>query len=161
MSTKTDSFTCWRDASHTTIKPHPKFGWPECVTCRAAPSYAERPDYLPDDFTLTVYVPDTDLYRGLVARGSGIVGLPNPERITVYYEGWIHGAAQYEGLDARGKWEGGLLHAAGRMVVNYPTTAALSLPVAELKAIGTYHYKSRTVTVTDEAALTEWLAWQG
>lgn len=155
MTVLTD-WKCWRDPQHTAIDTHPMFGWPQCATCRAAPPYHERPNYLPE-LLLDVYVLTTP--SSIIAEGSGIVGDPShaEDRVLVHYEGWIHGARQYEHLDARGRWEAGLLHAAGRMVTGYPTMAAGLLPTSQLKKIGTYDPRTHRVEVEDEQALAAWI----
>lgn len=153
----TNTWTCWRDASHV-VGTH-EFGWPQCTQCRAAPPYHERPSFLDERLNLTVYIPTDPLVASMVAPGSALVGLPMGDgRVLVYYEGWIHGAAQYADLDARGKWEGGLDHAASRMVTNYPTSALMSPKAETLTAIGTYNPVTRTVVVDDEESLEGWLA---
>ena len=159
--TTTTTWTCWRDPAHTSILTHP-LGWPQCAECGAAPAYHERGQYLPERFTLTVYVPVDENTYGIKER-SGIVGVSTlPEsgldNVLAYYEGWANGAMQYADRDTRGQWEAGLLHAADRMVTAYPTISRIVLSSNCLKAIGTYNPWTREVLVEDEAALAEWLA---
>lgn len=154
------AWTCWRDPSHPT-RTHPVLGWPECSTCGAKPEYHARFALLPEHLILPVYVfaPSTR-ERVSIARSSGIVSLepaPQDERVTIYYEGWVHGAAQYAQCDLRGRWEAGVDHAAGRLVTDYPTSAMASLPITALHVVGSYEPVTRRLTVTDEAALTHWL----
>lgn len=157
----TNPWQCWRDASHDQIITT-EFGWPQCSTCWAAPAYHERPDYVPAHFVLGIYVPDPTNWRAAatVEPRSGIVGLPTGvggEYISVYYEGWVNGPMQYAERDARGLWEAGIQHAAGRMVVDYPTIARAHLPSNSLTRIGIYRPKSGEIELTDEARLNEWL----
>lgn len=164
-TTSRTDFVCWRNPSHA-IGVHPVLGWPECSVCRAAPPYWERGQYLPETFELGIYVPDG---TGYIAGGSAVVGYPIERpmdettppyyEVLVYYEGWIHGACQYEGLDARGRWEAGLLHAADRLVTAYPTAAMATLPAPRLKRVGSYDPKhKRIIEITDNEALEAWLA---
>lgn len=148
-------WVCWRDASHPVAAS--VFGWPQCTICLARPPYYERAEGLRDDLVLEVYVPVGDA-PARIAPGSAIVGqAPQDERITVHYEGWVHGAAQYAHLDARGQWQAGVEHAAGRLVCAYPTAATAHLPRQTLKPIGTYHPTTRALIVNDEEALDAWL----
>lgn len=155
------SWPCWRDASHE-VKPHPTFGWPQCTVCQAAPPYHERPNYLPDDLSLDVFIPAGGAALAQLALGTAVVGLSSrmDGYVETYYEGWIYGAAQYEGLSPRGKWEAGLEHAADRMVTAYPTSAMAHFPAHTLFKVGTYNPKTRQVTMTHTPALSTWLGIQ-
>lgn len=149
---------CWRNPQHqdTVITD---FGWPCCADCGAAPAYHERVSYLPADLELPVFVPRSD--RALIAPRSAVVGHLDPDgtgRFVVHYEGWVHGPAQYGERDARGLWEAGVEHAAGRKVTAYPTMAVATFPANELHQVGTYRVSDKRVDVTDEAALAQWLA---
>lgn len=153
------TWTCWRDPSHET-KPHPWYRWPRCTVCGAAPAYHERPGYLPAEFWLPVYVlAPAARARVIVAPGSGIVGGPvdTGERTTVHYEGWVHGAAQYASRDAPGRWEAGVEHAAGRMITEYPTSAAASIPTEDLLMVANYNPTTRAFGVFDDESLAAWL----
>lgn len=150
------TFRCWRDPSHTRIETT-RFGWPQCAVCRAAPAYHERPSYLPDDLLLDVLVPTRVGPYQTIDEGSAVVGVPLDEnRVLAYYEGWIHG--QYAELSKRERWEHGVLHAAGRMVTNYPTVATAHLDAWDVTKVGTYNPKTRELVVTDEDVLRAWLA---
>ena len=151
-------FTCWRDASHE-VGQHKLFGWPQCTICSAAPQYHERDKYLPEGFTLEVYLPADQRATAIIAEHSAVVGLPVPDSnwTLVYYEGWINGAMQYADRDTRGKWEAGLLHAAGRMTAQYPTIAQAHLPHETLLKVGTYDPRTHEVTITNEEAVRSWL----
>jgi hypothetical protein len=50
-------------------------------------------------------------------------------------------------------------HAADRLVRAYPTTACASVPVSALRAVGTFDYRTRTLQLSDEAALAAWLGF--
>lgn len=154
------TWTCWRDPSHTT-KAHPRWGWPQCQDCGAAPPYHERAEYLPsENADLVIFVPVDDHWG--IAAGSALVGYIHDDedaterRATISYEGWVHGS-QYESRDARGRWEAGLLHAASRLVTGYPTSAMYSPSMSRVKAIGLYNAKTHTIILNDEEALDAWL----
>lgn len=165
MTTRPDpsAWTCWRDPRHDNIFASEPFGWPVCGVCQASPAYHDRMAYLPEDLTLPVYVPSPDSRaRAFVSPRSALVGDPTTSpfdraKVAVHYEGWVNGPAQYGDRDARGLWEAGAEHAAGRKVTGYPTSAVALLPVAEMVQVGTYTVATRQVVVTDEAALTAWL----
>lgn len=153
-TTSTSVWTCWRDATHTTHNT--QWGWPQCVECQAAPQYHERGRYVYNDVSLVIYVP-IDAGRLGIDPGSALVGLPVETSVDVHYEGWKYGAAQYANRDARGRWEAGIQHAAGRMVTAYPTSARVFVGSTLVRAIGTYHPSTDTITVFDEEALESWL----
>ena len=156
-------WTCWRDPAHH-VDVRPSLGWPQCTVCGAAPAYHKRPAYLPGGFLLTVYVPAKGWATrsdpiGQIAARSAIVGIPDDP--TVYFEGWTHGPAQYGDRDAHGLWEAGIEHASSRLVTAYPTTAIVHLGGARadaLRRVGSYDPRRRSLDVTDEAAVTWWLA---
>lgn len=150
------TWECWRDPSHHDVVTTP-FGWPQCGVCRAAPPYHERPAYLPAGFTVNLYTPVPGSRPFLFAPRSGIVGVPLGSRVNVYYEGWVHGPAQYADRDSRGLWEAGIEHAASRMITGYPTVAQACLPTDALAQVGTYDPRTKQVTVDDEPALNAWL----
>lgn len=153
------AWKCWRDPRHVTV-PHKKFGWPVCKDCLAKPSYPERFGYLPEDFEVAVFVPDDGLARRLsLAARTAVVGMPhiNEGRVEIYYEGWINGPAQYGDRDARGLWEAGVEHAAGREVVRYPTSAKSVVAQTDLTVVGSYLPKTKRLVIDDEATLNAWL----
>lgn len=161
MTVQTDvpkwyDWKCWRNEQHV-IEPHPQFGWPRCAECMAAPAYWDRAKYMNEHYPLRLYVPKDDLAKVVIAKGSGVVGLPQGERVSVYFEGWLNGAMQYENLDARGKWKAGVYHAADRMITDYPTIAQASLRPEQLREIGWYFPLVQQVVLDDEKALIEWL----
>lgn len=139
------------------------FGWPICSECRQAPPYHERFAYLPDNFALAVYVPAGAI--GMITPASAIVGLPNggdgeDDWTEVHFEGWVNGPMQYADRDARGLWEAGVLHAAGRLVTDYPTSARMSIQSTKLDQIGIYFPKRDEIQIDSEILLTEWLEIQ-
>lgn len=151
----TTTWTCWRDAAHE-VRPHQYYGWPQCTRCSAAPPYHERADYLPPGFSLGIYVPAKR--GGTVADGSAIVGhVTEDGQFHVAYEGWVYGAAQYEGLGVRGRWEAGLHHAANRLVTRYPSRATQVVDARWVHEVGRYEVATSVVTITDEPALSRWL----
>lgn len=158
MTNHNAAWTCWRNPAHE-VGTHPVFGWPQCKVCSAAPPYHERPDYLPEGLLLRVYVPSS-ASNWKPARGSGIVGVPNPamDHATVHYEGWIYG--QHADLDPRRRWELAVQNAAGRMVTDYPTIAQVYVGLENLVPIGHFDPRSRVITVDDEQALAAWLGGQ-
>lgn len=126
-------------------------------------TYAERWTQAVEQLKqLVIYVPVTDGLAG-IAQGAGIVGERDPSapgRVLVHYEGWVHGAAQYADLDARGRWEAGVEHAAGRALTQYPTVARASLPKRDLIAVGAYHCcnePGNRALVWDESRLQAWI----
>jgi hypothetical protein len=147
------------------VRAHGVFDWPICVDCEASPSYPDRYAYLDPYLELDLYVPapNTDASASprlaTLAPRTAIVGRPHldPGRVEVYYEGWVNGPAQYGDRDARGLWEAGVEHAAGRMVVRYPTVAKSVVGISDLVYVGGYWPVQKRLVVTDEAALTAWL----
>jgi hypothetical protein len=158
------TWACWRDATHSVAAS--KYGWPQCTVCMAAPPYHERPEWLPDNFMLGIYLPSRDeagwKANAIISTRSAIVGLPvgyEQRWIDAYFEGWLNGPMQYRDRDARGLWEAGIFHAASRMVTNYPTIACAHLPTEALTCIGNYRPKERHLHIDSEGivALDEWL----
>lgn len=91
-----------------------------------------------------------------IARGSAIVGRPDAssERVTIYFEGAIHGQENLRTLADRAN------QAAGRMIQRYPTTAMRAVPRDALMAVGTFDPQGRQITLTgphSEGAVAEWL----
>ena len=147
-------WTCWRDASHPVGKH--VLGWPQCKFCRAAPPYHERPRYIDPAWTATIYVPRDS--RLTIRPASGVVGYRvGDEHVSIYFEGFVHSAFQYEGLPPIERWEGAIKIAADRMATDYPTVASMMVKEEALEAIGTYSPRSGEIVVTDEAALRRWV----
>ncbi|NUS02039.1 MAG: hypothetical protein HOV97_05690 [Nonomuraea sp.] len=161
-----NDFRCWRDPEHKVVNTS-VYGWPFCMTCRAAPPFHERREYLHANFAVALYVPTDWRGNAIIAKRAGIVGLPNEAVdsadgddgwVNLYFEGWVNGAMQYEGSTPRQLWEAGVYHAADRMVTDYPTIARAHLPQSALRYIGIYRPKGGTFDVHDNEALEEWLS---
>lgn len=95
---------------------------------------------------LNVYVPNPTSPNVLsLSPRTAIVGqIDDAGNVVIYFEGWIHGAFQYENLDARQKWVAGVRHAGERMLTHYPTVARGILHPTELEHIGIYDPADRT-----------------
>lgn len=121
-------------------------------------SYPDRwKDAVRQGAMLIVFVPKPEANTG-IAPHSGIVGAPLVDgTVLVHFEGWVHGAMQYAHLDARGKWEAGVKHAAGRALTHYPTVARRVLRLEDLNAVGTYIAAEDRIDLTDEPEVERWL----
>jgi hypothetical protein len=91
-----------------------------------------------------------------IARGSAIVGRPDAgrENVRIYYEGALYGQSEMRTLADRA------VFACGRMVDDYPTAAAMSVPRDALVAVGTFDPDSNEIVLTGEqsaAAVAGWL----
>jgi hypothetical protein len=114
---------------------------------------------------LAVYVPNRASPHGLAARGlvpgSAIVGrsettvdTPSPPGWRqVYYEGNLHGAENIITFADR------VYHAADRLVHGHPTTTRAIVPAVALATVGTFDYRTRTLSLSDQAALAAWLGF--
>jgi hypothetical protein len=161
MTSTVTSFKCWRDATHK-VAPHPTYHWPRCIVCGAAPAYHERPRYLPDDFTLNLYVPATAGHGGVVGgslltikHGSGIVGLPTRSGdVEICYEGFIFEPGL---ITDAARWRYAVLHAAGRQIVAYPTVARMWVPADNLIEVGTYNPTHDSFSITNRGPLVAWI----
>jgi hypothetical protein len=111
----------------------------------------------------TVYVPAPDSHlRQTIAAGSGIVGTPQDDgRVLIDYEGNLYGAAQLNDYTARvyhahdrHVWPSGLDPA--KPATGYPTVARALVEGSELLEVGSYDPDSRTILVSDAAALVAW-----
>lgn len=104
---------------------------------------------------LSIYVPAPASYAELtIAPKSGIVGVPSSDGkwVRAYFEGNLYGAENMQ------TWEEKLLHAADRLMQNYPTTAVRLFPADQLAEVGTYDGAAkRVVEITDQQALDGWL----
>lgn len=88
---------------------------------------------------LTVYVPRPGTYAAQrIAKGSGIVGVPAGDEVLIHYEGNLYGAQNIRTFEDK------LLHAADRLLTNYPTSAKMQVPETDLEAVGTYDLPTRT-----------------
>lgn len=122
-------------------------------------SYPERwREAVGRDATLTIYVINDGAFSA-IKRGSGIVGEDaEADWVLVHYEGWVHGAYQYEQLDTRGKWEAAIRHAAGRALTQYPTVARQLVPARDLTAVGSFHAATDQIEITNETEVARWLS---
>jgi hypothetical protein len=93
-----------------------------------------------------------------IARGSAIVGLPEPGsgEVRIYFEGAIYGSANMVTLADRA------VHACGRLRDRYPTIAKSRrvVPRGALVAVGTFDEAAGRIILTGEqsaAAVATWL----
>lgn len=161
--TTTTGWKCWRDPNHEVVD-HPEFGWPQCVRseCRAAPPYHERLDYLPDGYTLDVFVPRRTAALSIFAPGSAIIGTPlDKDHVKVYYEGFVYGTPN-EARDKgpRAKWVLGIQIATERCITAYPTVATAFMQRAHLLQIGSYEPKRQRLLVHNDIVLDRWVGIQ-
>jgi len=107
---------------------------------------------------LIVYVPDREnpigaIYAKDLAAGCAIVGpkVSPPERAhaAVYFE-----ASRVSNIVT---FADRVHHAADRLVHQTPTHAKATLPANALRVVGTFVLATRTLQVTDEPALADWL----
>jgi hypothetical protein len=91
-----------------------------------------------------------------IARGSAIVGLPEPrsDEVGIYFEGAIHGSTGMATLADRA------IYAFGRLRDHAPTVAARLVPRDALIAVGTFDPRSGRIMLTgaqSAAAVATWL----
>jgi hypothetical protein len=109
---------------------------------------------------IVVFLPVSDLGATTeIAAGSAVLGRPEPgcDEVEVYFEGNLHGAVNMATLADRA------LHAAGRMVHDYPTVAKMTVPRAALVAVGTFDPRAAKIELTgpdSERAVAFWLGAQ-
>lgn len=122
-------------------------------------SYADRWKIaVGEKATLTIFVLQEDTHSGILP-GSAIVGSKLTDfAFLCHYEGWAHGAMQYRDLDAWGKWQAGIKHAAGRALTEYPTSARQVLTKKDLVEVGVYHAADDRIEITNEAEVRRWLS---
>lgn len=153
------NWTCWRDRSHR-VATDLLFGWPRCAECPAAPQYWERkPD---PSLTLLVFVPADSTGKiprqMTIAKGSAIVGIRLEHNLyKISFEGNIHNPLANLELDKQGRFESALIHAADRLVTDYPSVAVTSAAGDDLMAVGTYNPTTKELAILDEEHLNEWL----
>lgn len=106
---------------------------------------------------LAVYVPEPDASAEAartvahIDRGSGIVGKiiveadPDESPLLVYYEGNRYGATNMERYAER------VMHAAGRMTEDYPTTAQSVVRADALIQVGWWYPQERRVDLVGSA----------
>lgn len=160
--TSAPAFTCWRDPSHE-VEFHPIWGWPRCKDCRAAPPYHQRQPRV--NLYLDIVVPNPSTRGGAflastIAPHSAIVarrfaGAGDVYNTLVSYEGWTLGGP--EGLSSRERWNLGLLHAADRMITEYPTVAQATCKHDDVLTIGLYDPALNDINIDDEDTLAKWL----
>lgn len=99
-----------------------------------------------------VYVPAEGTHlTNTLAPASGIVGEPTGDRITVYYEGNVHGAVNLKTFADKVEC------AMGRLATRYPTSSVRSVKEEELLRVGTFDPIMGRIAVTDPKALASWL----
>lgn len=108
---------------------------------------------------IVVYIPAPghELETLTIAPGSAIVGVPEPgsELVKIYFEGNVRGVINMKTLADRA------LHAAGRLLQDYPTTAWLEVPREVLEVVGTFDYDRVRIILTgpqSERAVARWLS---
>jgi hypothetical protein len=107
---------------------------------------------------IVVYVPagghpDTEG----IARGSAIVGLPEPGsgEVRIYFEGALYGQVNMVTLADRA------VHAVGRPRERYPTLARRMVPRAALVAVGTFDEAAGRIILTGEQSAATVATWLG
>lgn len=161
------TWKCWRDPSHRTATDL-LFGWPRCAECPAAPQYWERKPS--PELTLLVFVPadETGAIPGQrsIAKGSAIVGVRLAEEgvretydslYKISYEGNIHTPLASLEQDKERRFADALVHAADRLVTDYPSAAVTATEIENLLIVGTYNPTTRHIEILDEQHLGEWL----
>jgi hypothetical protein len=81
---------------------------------------------------LPIYVPVAARIKASIRPGSGIVGSPDGDRITIDYEGAIYDQAALVHFADR------VAQAASRHVTNYPTVARMWVKPEDLAKVGTW-----------------------
>src|SRR5262245_35255897 len=87
-----------------------------------------------------VFVPTRDIssraWLGHVRRGSGIVGQYDggAERVLLHFEGNLYDAFNIVTYADR------VIHAAGRLLMDYPTVAKAKVPPAMIVRVGTFDF---------------------
>jgi len=90
-----------------------------------------------------------------IRRGSGIVGIPEPDEsdVLVYFEGNVYGSTGMERLADRA------YHAFDRLRSQYPTVAFARLPKTALVDVGTFDPWQGQITPRSEEAEREIADW--
>ncbi len=91
-----------------------------------------------------------------IARGSAIVGVPEPgaEEVRIYFEGALYGQVNMVTLADRA------VHAHGHLRERYPTIAKRMVPRGALVAVGTFDEAAGRIILTGDqsaAAVATWL----
>jgi hypothetical protein len=106
---------------------------------------------------VVVYVPaEGHPTTGSIARGSAIVGVPEPgaDDVRIYFEGAIYGQVNLITLADRA------VCAYGRLRERYPTLARRTVPREALVAVGTFDQAGGRIVLTGErsaSAVADWL----
>ena len=158
----TEPWKCWRDPSHRTDRDL-LFGWPRCMECPAAPQYWERKPN--PNLVLLIFVPADDegaIYgQRHIAKGSAIVGIRLGDNLyKISYEGFIHTPQASLESNPKMRFEAALLHAADRLVTEYPSISVTSVHGDELFPVGLYNPTTKHIEILDEEHLNEWLEVQ-
>jgi len=92
-----------------------------------------------------------------IARGSAIVGLPDPgsEEVRISFEGAIYDQSEMRTLADRAA------HAYGRLRDRYPTAGARVVPRGALVAVGTFEESRGRITLTGEQSAAAVAGWLG
>jgi hypothetical protein len=92
-----------------------------------------------------------------IARGSAIVGLPDPgtEEVRVYFEGAIYGQVNMGTLADRAA------HAYGRLRDDAPTVAARLVPREALVAVGTFDPRTGRILLAGDKSIAAVATWLG
>ncbi|HEU5105198.1 MAG TPA: hypothetical protein VFU11_05110 [Solirubrobacterales bacterium] len=106
---------------------------------------------------IVVYVPAPghEVDTLTIAPGSAIVGIPEvgADRVHVYFEGNRFGAVNIKTLADRA------LHAAGRLLQDYPTTAQMEVSRESLLAVGSFDYSGVRIVLTGPESRREVARW--
>lgn len=105
---------------------------------------------------LKIYVPKPGTWPlTSIARGSGIVGIPNEDTgcVSLSYEGAVHGQ--------RMSWEAKVFHAVSRLVLKYPSVAKMTVNHNDLIEVGVFRcqddWSDKVYEITDQEALDTWI----
>lgn len=107
---------------------------------------------------IVVYVPaGGHPATGGIARGSAIVGVPEPgsEEVRIYFEGALYGQVDMVTLADRA------VHAYGRLRERYPTLAKRMVPRVSLVAVGTFDEAGGRIILTGEQSASAVATWLG
>jgi hypothetical protein len=92
-----------------------------------------------------------------IARGSAIVGLPEPgaEEVRIYFEGALYEQSNMVTLADRA------VHACGRLRERYPTLAKRMVPRAALVVVGTFDETGGRIILTGDQSASAVATWLG
>lgn len=101
---------------------------------------------------IDVFLPIDQTVHDHIDRGSGIVGTPEGERVTIDFEGNRHGYANIHTFADR------VMIAAGRHQERYPTIARLSVEAGSVVRVGSYDGSRRIAVDFDRLdAVAAWI----